>query len=311
MGFLVENLTHDLNINGKREKVACLKMYGEACPICELSARFYDKNSAEFNEELGKQFYRKKSYIGQVLVIETPVDHDAEQLVKLIDFGPQVFKQIQAAFQSGDLDEAPYELKGGYNFRFRKTKTGSGQNSYTTSNFATKQSDVADNVIETMVLYSLADYRTPKTERAAVEAMLVAVAQAAKANSNFKSVKKELIELGRIVGNRLASRDATPVKLFRGNHKPGTETVSSARARAASAALAAAGTQALAVTEAPATRKPTGPKRTLAKVKTEAAPADTAKVEVSKTAAGATVRRVPVAASSVFAMGDAAGQADE
>lgn len=143
------------------------------------------------------------------------------------------------------------------------------------------------------------------------EARLVAVAQAAKANSNFKSVKKELIELGRIVGNRLASRDATPVKLFRGNHKPGTETVSSARARAASAALAAAGTQALAVTEALATRKPTGPKRTLAKVKTEAAPADTAKVEVSKTAAGATVRRVPVAASSVFAMGDAAGQADE
>ena len=174
MGFLVENLTHELTINGKREKVACLKMYGESCPICELSARFYDKNSTEYNEDLGKQFYRKKSYIGQVLVIETPVEHDAEQLVKLIDFGPQVFKQIQAAFQSGDLDETPYELKGGYNFRFRKTKTGSGQNSYTTSNFATKQTDVADNVIESMVLYSLADYRTAKTERAAVEAMLVA-----------------------------------------------------------------------------------------------------------------------------------------
>ena len=174
MGFLVENLTHELNINGKREKVACLKMYGEACPICELSARFYDKNSAEHSEELGKMFYRKKSYIGQVLVLETPVEHDAEQLVKLIDFGPQVFKQIQAAFGSGDLEAAPYELKGGYNFRFRKTVTGSGQNSYTTSNFAPKQTDVADDLIASLNLYNLADYRTPKTDRAAMEAMLVA-----------------------------------------------------------------------------------------------------------------------------------------
>ena len=174
MGFLVENLTHDLTINGKREKVACLKMYGEDCPICELSARFYDKKSAEYNEELGKQFYRKKAYIGQVLVVDSPIEHDADQLVKLIEFGPQVFKQIQAAFQSGDLEAAPFELKGGYNFRFRKTKTGSGQNSYTTSNFAPKQTDVADDVIAAMNLYNLADYRTPKTERAAVEAMLVA-----------------------------------------------------------------------------------------------------------------------------------------
>jgi hypothetical protein len=174
MGFLVENLTHELTINGKREKVACLKMYGEACPICELSARFYDKNSPEFNEELGKQFYRKKSYIGQVLVIDSPVDHDAAQLVKLIDFGPQVFKQIQAAFQSGDLDAAPFELKGGYNFRFRKTVTGSGQNSYTTSSFAPKQSDVEDAVLEAITLFNLSDYRTAKTERAALEAMLAA-----------------------------------------------------------------------------------------------------------------------------------------
>ena len=174
MGFLVENHTHELHINGKREKVACLKMYGEACPICELSARFYDEKSPEYNKELGQAFYRKKSYIGQVLVMETPVEHDHNQLVKLIEFGPQVFKQIQAAFQSGDLEEKPFELKGGYNFRFRKTVTGSGQNSYVTSGFAPKQSDVDDALIEAIQLYNLADYRTAKTDRAALEAMLAA-----------------------------------------------------------------------------------------------------------------------------------------
>lgn len=119
------------------------------------------------------------------------------------------------------------------------------------------------------------------------EARLVAVAQSVKSNSNFKSVKKELIELGRIVGARLSSRDATPVKLYRGNHKPGTETVSSSRARAASATMAATGAQVL-TAAAEATKKTV--KKTVTKVKPE--------VEVTKTSQGATVRRVPVTTST-------------
>lgn len=170
LGFLVENLTHELVINGERKKVPCLHMFGESCPVCDLSRKYYD----EKNDEMGKKYYRKKSYIGQVIVVESPIDHDQNQLVKLIEFGPQVFKQIQAAFQSGDLEDAPFELKGGYNFRFRKTKTGSGQNSYTTSNFAPKQTDLDDDLIEALNLYSLKDYRMKTVDRATLEAMLIA-----------------------------------------------------------------------------------------------------------------------------------------
>lgn len=170
LGFLVENLTHELVINGERKKVPCLHMFGETCPVCDLSRKYYD----EKNDEMGKKYYRKKSYIGQVIVVESPIDHDQNQLVKLIEFGPQVFKQIQAAFQSGDLEDAPFELKGGYNFRFRKTKTGSGQNSYTTSNFAPKQTDLDDDLIAALNLYSLKDYRMKTVDRATLEAMLIA-----------------------------------------------------------------------------------------------------------------------------------------
>jgi hypothetical protein len=173
MGFLVENLAHELVINGKREKVPCLKMYGEDCPICALSQDYYDEKSPNHNEVLGKKYYRKKSYIGQVLVIDTPIEHDQEQLVKLIEFGPAVFKQIQAAFQSGDLEEAPYELKGGYNFRIKKSKSGEYA-SYTTSSFAPKQTDVDDDLIERLNLFNLADYRTARVSRDVLEAMLVA-----------------------------------------------------------------------------------------------------------------------------------------
>lgn len=173
MGFLTENLTHELTVNGKREKVACLKMYGEDCPICALSQKYYDEKSSDFNEALGKKYYRKKSYIGQVLVVESPVEHDAAQVVKLIEFGPKIFNQIQAAFKSGDLANPPYELKGGHNFRIRKTKNGEYAD-YGTSSFAPKESDVADDLIEIIELHSLNDYRAKKVSKDHLEAMLIA-----------------------------------------------------------------------------------------------------------------------------------------
>lgn len=169
LGFLVENLQHELVVNGQKKKVPCLAMHGEHCPICELSRKYYD----EKNEDMGKKYYRKKEYIGQCIVIESPIEHDQAQLVKLIAFGPAVFKQIQAAFQSGDLEEAPYEFKGGYNFRIKKTKSGQYA-SYTTSSFAPKQTDLDDEIIEQLSLFNLADYRGKKMDLATVEALLIA-----------------------------------------------------------------------------------------------------------------------------------------
>lgn len=169
LGFLVENLQHELVINGQKKKVPCLSMHGEDCPICALSRKYYE----EENEAMGKKYYRKKSYIGQVIVVESPIEHDQSQLVKLIDFGPAVFKQIQSAFQSGDLEEAPFEFKGGYNFRIKKTKNGQYA-SYTTSSFAPKQTDLDDDIIAQLKLFNLADYRGQKPDYATVAAMLVA-----------------------------------------------------------------------------------------------------------------------------------------
>lgn len=169
LGFLVENLQHELTINGERKKVPCLSMYGESCPVCDLSRKYYD----EKNEELGKKYYRKKSYIGEGIVVESPIDHDQNALVKLIEFGPKIFKQIQSAFQSGDLESAPFELKGGYNFRIKKTKSGQYAD-YGTSSFAPKQSDLDDEIIEAMTLYDLKAYRTKYVDRATLEAMLIA-----------------------------------------------------------------------------------------------------------------------------------------
>ena len=174
--FLVENLTHELVVNGQKKKVPCLSMYGESCPICEYSQQLY----AEGNEDMGKKYYKKRSYIGQVLVIDSPFEYIDEkdenpELVKLIDFGPKVFKCIQTAFKSGDLEDQPHEFKGGYNFRIKKTKAGKWSD-YGTSSFAPKQSDLEDDVIEVAKseIKSLSEFREKYVSRASLEAMLLA-----------------------------------------------------------------------------------------------------------------------------------------
>lgn len=169
MGFLVENLTHTLTVNGQQKKVPCLSMYGERCPVCEKAKQFYD----EKDEENGRKYYKKRSYVGQVLVVESPIEHDESQLVKLIEIGPKIFKKIQAAFASGDLENPPYDFKGGYDFRLTKSKSGQWAD-YTTSSFSPRATDLSDDLIGALELYDLMQYRTKEMSYEAVEAMLLA-----------------------------------------------------------------------------------------------------------------------------------------
>ncbi len=102
------------------------------------------------------------------------------------------------------------------------------------------------------------------------ETILVAAAQAAKASSNFRSVKKELIELSRIVGGRLNDKNGIPSKANRGNNKQASNDAGVALAKATVKKAA------------------TAVKKTAVKKK------DDPNVEIIKTSSGATVRRVKV-----------------
>lgn len=183
MQFLVENHIHELIINGEKKRVACLKMYGEDCPICKHSAENYAKgreckNLGDLEGEkkwnaIGKQFYRKLSYIGQGIVVDSPVEHDQNVTVKLIDFGTKIYQQMQSAFQSGDLEKEPYDFFEGYNFRFKKTKGPYGAD-YTTSSFAPKQTALTEELIEKIELVDLKTQRHRYTPLAEVETLLLA-----------------------------------------------------------------------------------------------------------------------------------------
>lgn len=147
--FLVEKSMHVLNINGESKSVPCLKMYGEDCPICNVSRAFYK----EGDKDKGKQYYVKRQYIGQVLVVKDPIPADeetgenSEGKVKLITLGYQLYNLIKDAFDSDELEEPPYLFEGGTNFIIKKTKQGEYATYAVGSKFARAPNDLTEEEI--------------------------------------------------------------------------------------------------------------------------------------------------------------------
>lgn len=133
------------------------------------------------------------------------------------------------------------------------------------------------------------------------EAKLVSIAQTVKPNITFKSLKKELIELARIIGGRMTDKTKEPARVYRGNNRADYDVI---RVVDRQKILSVAGAKAL-IDSAMSTVKRTVVKKTVASTPvTEAVKAKLAAkavkaaadegVTIMKTAAGATVRKVAV-----------------
>jgi len=176
MGFLVEKRSHKLKINGQDRTIPCLTTYGDECPICKVSAAYYKAN----DKTNGKKYWRKLQYIAQVLVVDSPIapeagEQSATGQVKLMTINPQLYKVIKEAFESGDLENIPFDYELGTNFIIKKDQQGEYA-SYIMSKFAKRESALDDQTIEFVEgnLKTLSETLARKPERAEVEAMLEA-----------------------------------------------------------------------------------------------------------------------------------------
>lgn len=135
-GFLIEKVYHNLTVNGQRQSVPCLSMYGEECPICKTSQEYY-KEKDEVN---GKKYYKKRQYIAQALIVDDPLPADKvsgenhQGKVRFIALGFQIYNIIKEAFASDDLESPPDDFVNGYDFTIKKTEQGK----YAAYNIGTK-----------------------------------------------------------------------------------------------------------------------------------------------------------------------------
>jgi hypothetical protein len=144
-------------------QVPCMEMWNESCPIlAEVRTWFKDKNL----EEMGRKYWKKRSYIFQGFVRKNPLSEDntPENPIRRFIMSPQLFSLIKSALMDPELENLPTDYSSGLDFQVIKTTKG-GYADYTTSKWSRKESALTqaeNDAIERHGLYNLADYLPKK-----------------------------------------------------------------------------------------------------------------------------------------------------
>ena len=139
-------------------QVPCVEMWGEACPIlAEVRTWFKDKSL----EEMGRKYWKKRSYIFQGFVRENPLSEDKtpENPIRRFIIGPQIFATIKGALMDPELEEMPTDTLRGLDFRVSKTSKG-GYADYSTSKWARKESALTEAEQAAIATHGLFDLST-------------------------------------------------------------------------------------------------------------------------------------------------------
>lgn len=139
-------------------QVPCVEMWGESCPIhAEIRPWFKDPSM----EDLGRTYWKKRSYVFQGLVVTDPIGGEQpENPVRRFIIGPQIFKLLKAALMDPDMDNLPTDYEQGTDFRLTKTQKGQYAD-YSTSSWSRKERSLNEEerkIIETHGLFNLNEF---------------------------------------------------------------------------------------------------------------------------------------------------------
>ena len=144
-------------------QVPCVEMWGEACPVlAEVRTWFKDKSL----EEMGRKYWKKRSYVMQGFVHENPLTDDkpTDNPIRRFIISPQIFNLIKNALMDPELENLPTDYEAGLDFSVKKTSKG-GYADYNTSTWARKESALTSaelQAIEKFGLYNLNDFLPKK-----------------------------------------------------------------------------------------------------------------------------------------------------
>lgn len=156
--FYTDRLEHKIAINGEDKKIPCRSMYGEECPICDLSRKYYKEEGK--GSKQGKYFYRNKTSLVRVLVVKDPLEpnkdtgENYEGKVLNTQFGYQLMEKIKEQISSDDLGDFT-DMDEGYDFIIKKTPQGEYGTYAVGSGFARKPSAVDADLQESIELIDL------------------------------------------------------------------------------------------------------------------------------------------------------------
>ena len=146
-------------------QVPCVEMYGDTCPIL-AEVRGWFKDPAL--EDMGRKYWKKRSYIFQGFVAEDGLGEKSEDQpenpIRRFIIGPQIFTSIRAALVDPELEDLPTDFVHGLDYRMKKGSKG-GYADYSTSSWARRErplSDAEQAAIKTHGLFNLTDFLPKK-----------------------------------------------------------------------------------------------------------------------------------------------------
>jgi len=146
-------------------QVPCVEMYGDTCPIL-AEVRGWFKDPAL--EDMGRKYWKKRSYIFQGFVVEDGLGEAASDIpenpIRRFIIGPQIFQSIRAALVDPELEDLPTDYVHGLDYRMKKTSKG-GYADYSTSSWARRErplNDAEQAAVKTNGLYNLSDFLPKK-----------------------------------------------------------------------------------------------------------------------------------------------------
>ena len=170
--FWVERAMIKLPFNGVKGEtdsrptqvqVPCVEMWGETCPVLsEVRGWFKDKSL----EDMGRKYWKKKSYLFQGLVVEDPIkeENTPENPIRRFIIGPQIFQIVRAALLDPEIEDLPTDYVHGLDFRIAKTSKG-GYADYSTSKWGRRERAINNSDVEAINkvgLFNLKDYLPKK-----------------------------------------------------------------------------------------------------------------------------------------------------
>jgi len=140
-------------------QVPCMEMWNETCPVLtEVRPWFKDKSL----EEMGRKYWKKRSYIYQGFVRDNPLEKTEElpeNPIRRFIISPQIFALIKAALLDPEVEDLPTDFVLGRDFRVTKTSKG-GFADYSTSSWSMKTSALTAEEQAAIEKYHLVDLST-------------------------------------------------------------------------------------------------------------------------------------------------------
>lgn len=148
-------------------QVPCVEMWGDTCPILSQTKPWWKEPG---KEALARTYWKKKSYLFQGFVVNSPFEESAVPAnpIRRFVINQSIFDVVHASLMDAEFEDLPYDEVGGRDFKITKTRKGEYAN-YSTSSWSFKTRTLsADELsaIEQHGLFSLKDFlgRRPDAE---------------------------------------------------------------------------------------------------------------------------------------------------